>query len=95
MSKVKSEQEQKEERKSITPEIKQDILDGKCFIWIWALIKGDKKPIQIAFPGKATLKKNRHGEYFEVVNAEDKFYMREYGYFWFVTYRKRPTNKKA
>lgn len=73
-------------RKKLTENIIEDILSGKLAIFIYAQIDEQDRPIQMAFPGKATLHRcypNRNS-YFEVVGADDKFYFKEFDYFWFV-----------
>lgn len=79
-------------RKKLTEDIIEDILSGKLAIFIYAQIDEQDRPIQMVFPGKATLHKccpNRNS-YFEVAGASDKFYFKEYDYFWFVCENKPP-----
>lgn len=79
-------------RKKLTENIIEDILSGKLAIMIFAQVDEQSKPIQLVFPGKATLHRcwpNRNS-YFTVVNAADKFYFKEYDYFWFVVKNEPP-----
>ena len=71
-------------RKKLTQEIIDKILSGELAIWIWVTIDGGE-PCQMVFPGKVTLH-NYPGRksYFTAPNADDKFYFKEYDYFWFV-----------
>lgn len=79
-------------RKKLTENIVEDILSGKLAIFIYAQIDEQDIPIQMAFPGKATLHRcyPDKNSYFEVVGADDKFYFKEFDYFWFVTPTKPP-----
>ena len=77
-------------RKKLTKEIIDKILSGEYAIWHWGQVEG-QRPFQVAYPGKATLhdypgKKS----YFTVPNAKDKFYFKEYDYFWFVCKNEPP-----
>lgn len=73
-------------RKKLTNEIIENILNGKLAIYVYAQIDGQDRPIQMIFPGKATLHKcyPNKNSYFEVIGAHDKFYFKEFDYFWFV-----------
>ena len=73
-------------RKKLTDEIIENILNGKLAIYIYAQIDKQDRPIQMVFPGKATLHKcyPDKNSYFEVIGADDKFYFKEFDYFWFV-----------
>ena len=79
-------------RKKLTDEIIENIVNGKLAIYIYAQIDEQDRPIQMVFPGKATLHKcyPNKNSYFEVVGASDKFYFKEYDYFWFVCENKPP-----
>lgn len=72
-------------RKKLTQDIIDGILSNELAIWHFGQIPGVAKPVQIVFPGQAVLhdypgKKS----YFTVPNSPDKFYFKEYDYFWFV-----------
>lgn len=79
-------------RKKLTENMTEDILNGKLAIYIYAQIDKQDRPIQMVFPGKATLHKcyPNKNSYFEVVGADDKFYFKEFDYFWFVCENKPP-----
>ena len=72
-------------RKKLTENEIDKILGGELAIWIWAVVDEQDRPIQIVFPGKATLHRcyPDRNSYFEVPDADDKFYFKEYDYFWF------------
>ena len=93
MNKLKQEAgNKKSKRMKLTENMIQDILSGKLIIWIWAVIDNQDRPVQMAFPGKATLHRAYpdKNSYFECPNAVDKFYFKEFDYFWFVTSNKPP-----
>ena len=73
-------------RKKLTNEIIENISNGKLAIYIYAQIDKQDRPIQLVFPGKAILHKcyPDRNSYFEVIGADDKFYFKEFDYFWFV-----------
>ena len=79
-------------RKKLTKNMTEDILNGKLAIYIYAQIDEQDRPIQMVFPGKATLHKcyPNKNSYFEVVGADDKFYFKEFDYFWFVCENRPP-----
>ena len=79
-------------RKKLTDEIIENVLNGKLAIYIYAQIDKQDRPIQMVFPGKATLHKcyPNKNSYFEVVGADDKFYFKEFDYFWFVCENRPP-----
>lgn len=79
-------------RKKLTENMTEDILNGKLAIYIYAQIDEQDRPIQIVFPGKATLHKcyPDKNSYFEVIGADDKFYFKEFDYFWFVCENRPP-----
>ena len=79
-------------RKKLTDEIIENISNGKLAIYIYAQIDKQDRPIQMVFPGKTTLHKcyPNKNSYFEVVGADDKFYFKEFDYFWFVCENKPP-----
>lgn len=79
-------------RKKLTEDMIGDILSGKFAIYIYAQIDTQDRPIQMVFPGKATLHKcyPNKNSYFEVVGADDKFYFKEFDYFWFVCENRPP-----
>lgn len=86
----------KNKRKKLTPEIIEMLLKGELAIWIWAQIDNQERPVQMVFPGKPILHKcyPQRNSYFEVANADDKFYFKEYDYFWFVCKNEPPKDKK-
>ena len=87
---------QKNTRKKLTENIIQDILAGNLIIWIWVQVEGQDELMQFAFPGKPTLHRCylSRNSYFECPNASDKFYFKEFDYFWFVTSSKPPKDPK-
>ena len=77
---------EKYKRKKITQEIIDGILSNKLCIWIYIRIDNQEVPMQVAFPGQAVLHTcyPKSNSYFTAPNADDKFYFKEYDYFWFV-----------
>ena len=78
-------------RKKLTQDIIDGILRNELAIWHFGQLPGIERPVQIVFPGQAELhdypgKKS----YFTVPNSPDKFYFKEYDYFWFVCKNKAP-----
>ena len=72
-------------RRKLTKEQMEQILNNEVAIWHFGIAEGMKKPIQIVFPGQAVLHDYPgHKSYFTVPNSPDKFYIKEYDYFWWI-----------
>ena len=81
-------------RKKLTQEIIDKILKNEVAIWIWAVVNENPRPFQVVFPGQAVVH-NYPGRksYFTVPNSEDKFYFKDFDYFWFICDKDIPEEK--
>ena len=81
-------------RKKLTAETIEKIVNGELAIMIIAQVDNIDIPVRIIFTGKATLHivYPKRNSFFEVVRASDKFYFKEFDYFWFVVPNKPPKN---
>ena len=81
-------------RKKLTQEIIDKILSNEYAIGHWGIAEGMDKPFQVVFPGQAVLHDYPgRKSYFTVPNSPDKFYLKDYDYFWFVCENVPPEKK--
>lgn len=95
--KVRNIDMKKHKRKKLTKKIIDDILNGKLVIWIWITIDDRDNPMQLVFPGRPSFHKAYpyRNSYFTCPNSPDNFYVKEFDYFWFVTFAKENEEVKV